>query len=90
MASIEVVNRSSFDGSTLVFFREPQKFLIFQGTMEKNITLRVSYKWFLKRGALLYNETFPVLVVPLSYKFYQYQTVYKKVKFISTRNFLMI
>ena len=36
----------------------------------------------------LYNETFPVLGVAVSYKFYKYQTVYKKVKFIETKHFL--
>ena len=32
---------------------------------------------------------FPVLVVPVSYKFYKYQTVYKKLKFIKIQHFLI-
>ena len=31
----------------------------------------------------------PVLVLPASYKFYKYYTVYKKVKFIQTQHFLI-
>ena len=37
----------------------------------------------------LYNETFPVLVMPVPYNFDKYQTVYKKVKFIQTQHFLI-
>ena len=37
----------------------------------------------------LYNETFPVLVTPVSFKSYKNQTVYKKVKSIWTQHFLM-
>ena len=46
-----IVTSLDLQDKKLVFFREPQTFLIYWG---KNIRLKASYKWFLKCGALLY------------------------------------
>ena len=45
----------------------------------RNHFLKMSLNLFLR---YMKNETFPVSVLPVSYKFYKYYTVYKKVKFI--------
>ena len=47
---IYIVASLDLQDKKLVSFREPQKFLIYWGTMEQNIRLKVCYKWFLKRG----------------------------------------
>ena len=41
-------------------FREPQTFLMYWGTMKKNVRLKVSFKWFLRSGPVLYDIEIPV------------------------------
>ena len=50
-----VGTRLDMQDKKLVFFREPQKFFYILGYNGKSIRLKVSYQWFLKRGALLYH-----------------------------------
>ena len=40
--------------------------------------------------SFLCNDTFPVLVVPVSYKYCKYQTVYKNVKSIYSEHIVNI